>query len=123
MTTHHTDPSRGDSPENVDPSENRPNREEAKRAPIILNNGEYTIREKPNGCLEALRYGEPWRDLTGDNLILALADRMEAFDELLIAAQRALAGFQLLIAADDLTDDEKEQVALLKNAIRNATQP
>jgi len=29
---------------------------------------------------EAFRYGEPWRDLTGDNLIGALIDKIEELE-------------------------------------------
>jgi hypothetical protein len=35
-----------------------------------------------NGAgLKALRYGQEWRDLTGDGLILALAQEIEALRE------------------------------------------
>ena len=47
---------------------------------ITLDNGKYTVVCKDNGSLEALRYGEPWRDLTGDNLILALCQRIEKLE-------------------------------------------
>lgn len=39
-------------------------------------NGKYTIIQEP-GKLEALRYGEPWRDLTGDNLVYWMAVEIE----------------------------------------------
>ena len=44
---------------------------------IELENGKYTIiyNEKPFE-FKALRYGEEWRDLTGDNLILALINHI-----------------------------------------------
>lgn len=35
---------------------------------ITIADGKYTV-QYDNGRLTALRYGEPWRDLTGDNLI------------------------------------------------------
>ena len=35
---------------------------------IDLENGKYTVIND-NGKMSALRYGEPWRDLVGDNLI------------------------------------------------------
>ena len=40
--------------------------------------GKYTVLfpEKPGEKLTALRYGEPWRDCVGDNLILALATEL-----------------------------------------------
>lgn len=39
---------------------------------IRLEGGKYTVRQTPAG-LEALRYDEPWRDLTGDKLVYAMA--------------------------------------------------
>ena len=42
---------------------------------------------------------------------------------LLAACVRARRGFNLLIAANDITDDESEQIALLDAAIATATQP
>jgi len=45
---------------------------------ITVYDGKYTVIQKPNGGLEALRYGEPWRDCTGDGLILALAQEIES---------------------------------------------
>ena len=48
---------------------------------LELNNGKYTIIEDlENGKFEALRYGEEWRDLTGDNLILALVSRIKKLE-------------------------------------------
>lgn len=35
---------------------------------ITLCDGKYTVIND-KGKLTALRYGEPWRDLTGDNLV------------------------------------------------------
>jgi hypothetical protein len=48
---------------------------------IELYDGKYTIiyNQGSNGQnhkFEALRYGEPWRDLTGDGLILALVQKI-----------------------------------------------
>lgn len=42
---------------------------------ITLEDGKYTLIV---GCgtLQALRHGEPWRDLTGDKLVGALADTL-----------------------------------------------
>lgn len=39
-----------------------------------------------NGAQKALRYGEDWRDLTGDNLVYAMACRIEELDEQLVKA-------------------------------------
>lgn len=42
--------------------------------------GKYTVLlpQEPHEKLSALRYGEPWRDLVGDNLVHGLA--VELYD-------------------------------------------
>ena len=38
-----------------------------------VDNGKYTIEfDETTGNMQALRYGEPWRDLLGDGLVLAM---------------------------------------------------
>lgn len=46
---------------------------------IILENGKYTIvyDETNSFPVKCLRYGEEWKSLIGDNLILALVQRIE----------------------------------------------
>lgn len=44
---------------------------------ISLENEKYTINITNDGKIEVLRYGEPWRDCTGDKLILALIHEVE----------------------------------------------
>ncbi len=49
--------------------------------------GKYSVYQPKSGSLRALRYGEPWRILTGDNLIFNLmAELIEAKEKI----QRAL---------------------------------
>lgn len=47
---------------------------------IDLNDGKYTY-VFDNGKQYALRYGEQWRDLTGDNLIYWMACRIEELED------------------------------------------
>lgn len=42
-----------------------------------LDGGKYTVIRGDDGSLGALRYGEPWRDLTGDKLVGALVIEVE----------------------------------------------
>jgi len=35
-------------------------------------NGKYTVYQEKSGALKALRYGEPWQDLCGNNLVFYL---------------------------------------------------
>jgi len=46
---------------------------------LSLENGKYLIVNGlgKGGGIHALRYGEVWRDLTGDNLVLAMFHRIE----------------------------------------------
>lgn len=43
---------------------------------LHLEDGKYTIIRHKGGRVSAMRYEEPWRDLTGDKLVGALIDRM-----------------------------------------------
>jgi hypothetical protein len=40
---------------------------------VTICDGKYTVQHWKNGGGEALRYGEKWRDLVGDNLVIGLA--------------------------------------------------
>lgn len=44
---------------------------------LELDDGKYTYIRYEQGGQEALRYGDPWRELTGDNLILFLGFKVE----------------------------------------------
>jgi hypothetical protein len=44
---------------------------------IDLMDGKYTYIRWDNGSSEVLRHGEKWRDVTGDNLIYAMACMIE----------------------------------------------
>ena len=48
---------------------------------LDLENGKYTVIIEPNCQFYCLRYGEKWRDLTGDNLVYLLASELEALRE------------------------------------------
>lgn len=57
------------------------NKENNARVEIALNVGKYTyIREEGRGQ-HALRHGLPWRDLTGDGFVLAMAQEIEELRE------------------------------------------
>jgi hypothetical protein len=44
---------------------------------LELGEGKYTYILHDDGRQEALRYGEPWRDLVGDNLVFHLGSTIE----------------------------------------------
>lgn len=45
---------------------------------VDVDGGKYTVVQEPDGRLHALRYGQPWRDCVGDNLIFNLAFELDA---------------------------------------------
>lgn len=50
---------------------------------VEVGNGKYAVYMEKNGTLKALRYGEPWRDLCGDNLVYNLmVELIEAQDKI-----------------------------------------
>ena len=54
------------------------------RESVKLDDGKYEVIFDQNGCRSdfyALRYGESWRDLTGDNLVLAMFYRIQNLEE------------------------------------------
>jgi hypothetical protein len=40
---------------------------------VTICDGKYTVIQEPTGGTRVLRYGEEWRDVTGDNVIGGLA--------------------------------------------------
>ena len=44
---------------------------------VSVDNGKYTVVQSADGRLKALRYGEEWQDLTGNNLVATLAAELE----------------------------------------------
>lgn len=49
---------------------------------VNLEGGKYIVKHENGANLRAERYGEPWRDLCGDGLVLALVQRIETLEEL-----------------------------------------
>lgn len=84
---------------------------------VTVYDGKYTV-EWGNGVpLRALRYGEPWRDCTGDGLILALAQEIDELRSRPHLIQKkdfvSAAGLHLKwkIECDALTDDDWDGIA------------
>ena len=48
--------------------------------PIVLEEGKYTIVLDDKG-FRALRYGEDWRNLNGDKMVMALCHRISELEE------------------------------------------
>ena len=44
---------------------------------VSTDDGKYTVIQDSTGGMRALRYGEEWRDCTGDGMILTLAQDLQ----------------------------------------------
>lgn len=49
---------------------------------ITVADGKYRVIQNKDGRVTAERYGGPWRDCVGDNLVLALAQEVESLREM-----------------------------------------
>lgn len=72
---------------------------------ITVGDGKYTVVQSPDGRLTAHRNREPWRDLTGDKLVLCLAQELDAAR----AEIRALHRDELLKRIDALEAENGDQ--------------
>ena len=79
---------------------------------VTINNGKYIVVQTPEGT-HALRYSEPWRDTTGDGLILSLAQEVETLRELLRAAYPDLDSGAFCNPDQELLEAIKAQIDVL----------
>jgi hypothetical protein len=61
---------------------------------INLNDKKYTYVRNEDGSQSALRYGKPWRNLTGDNFIFSMAQEIEELKQRIaeLEADKAIGG-------------------------------
>ena len=85
---------------------------------ISICDGKYTVIQAPTGTTRVLRYGEEWRDVTGDNVIGGLAwelqearDRIKRLEEDLMDAKNQHA---VLLADVALYEDRGERIKRLE---------
>ena len=67
---------------------------------VTLEDGKYTVHHEHGTNFRALRYGETWRDLTGDGLVLALVQEIERLQTQAVRLM-PIDGYQWLVAAVD----------------------
>jgi len=77
---------------------------------IVLADGKYRIDRFKNGQMIAFRHGDCWRDLTGDNLILALLQKIEEHDAQLTQAAQPDKRWPFVESPGEFTD--RLQVAM-----------
>lgn len=75
---------------------------------IDLENGKYSVIHSYGQGLRALRYGELWRDLAGDGLILAMAHEIERLKELVPPSKLHTQVERMSAAANSNKHTEKE---------------
>ena len=87
---------------------------------ISICDGKYTVIQAPTGTTRVLRYGEEWRDVTGDNVIGGLAwelqearERIKRLEEDLMDAKNQYA---VLLADVALYEDRGERIKRLEDA-------
>lgn len=61
---------------------------------VTVMDGKYTFIQEHSGRCYALRYGDSWRDCTGDGLMLALAQEIEELEIKLQEANKDLKDLQ-----------------------------
>lgn len=96
----------------------------SKEKPDVLSvtvcNGKYTVILPANGGLKALRYGEEWRDLCGDGLILALAQEIEEKQQaILMLSQDVNEGQQVIKHLVETNEVLGEDISYLHTLINN----
>ena len=64
-----------------------------------FDDGKYAVISE-NGRQQALRHGEPWRDLTGDNLIYWMMVEIERLRAELAEAQKQAAAYRFIRAGN-----------------------
>ena len=81
---------------------------------ISICDGKYTVIQAPTGTTRVLRYGEEWRDVTGDNVIGGLAwelqearDRIKRLEDELMDMKNKHA---VLVADVVLNEDRAERI-------------
>ena len=62
----------------------------SERLRIATGDGKYEVVQEAGGALYANRYGERWRELTGDGLVLALACEIEEAREKIAELEQRL---------------------------------
>ena len=73
---------------------------------IELEDGKYTLLQNDDGTgLRALRYGEEWRDLLGDNLVAALGHQIQDLTEDAVKQDDLIQKLLALLDLIDVQDD------------------
>lgn len=61
--------------------------------------GKYTLSHSDGLNFKALRHGEPWRDLTGDGMVLAMLQEVESLDDKVAEQEKLIKSLQAQLEA------------------------
>ena len=75
-----------------------------------FDDGKYAVISE-NGRQQALRHGEPWRDLTGDNLIYWMMVEIERLRAELVEAQKQAAAYRFIRAGGAYIEPHEDGTA------------
>ena len=78
--------------------------------------GKYTYRQYKDGSQEALRHGETWRDLCGDNLVRCLAWELNEARERIVELERERDEISALVS-DESSNECFEAQAIAKHIL------
>lgn len=89
---------------------------------IEICDGKYTVIHDAGANLRALRYGKPWRDMTGDGMVLGLTMELaQAREQLAAATQEAEKQIRIQMEffnrAIEQRDSLQQQVTALRGAL------
>ena len=76
---------------------------------INLNDKKYTYVRNEDGSQSALRYGKPWRNLTGDNFIFSMAQEIKELKQRI--AELDAAGKDMALALTKEPYEDKQCMA------------
>lgn len=78
---------------------------------VTVYDGKYRLIQRKDEGLQALRWGEPWRDLTGDGFVLALGQEIESLRD------RMEEVLPWVLAMEGTSDKNDRVVDLFRQAI------
>ena len=81
---------------------------------ISICDGKYTVIPAPTGTTRVLRYGEEWRDVTGDNVIGGLAWELQEANERIKRLEEALSR----IANQDYRGNRSTESQIAEEALK-----
>ena len=82
---------------------------------INLDHGKYRVVRENGAGLHALRNGEPWRDLAGDGLVVAMAQNIE---DLYFALEALYEAYGRSTASEDWDLESTRKAAAALNEVR-----